>query len=782
MKHRFAILLLMLFSSISLLAQNSTQGKEFWFSFMENGYKYNVGYWVANTVMISAKRACTGTITKEGDSWAGYTFSVEDNGVAYVTIPEMYAYNEDNEEEVDNKSLVLRATDTVSVYICNIANFSFDASFVLPVESLGSKYIIQSDKQSRSASIGFASKETSAFLIVAVEDNTEVDITPSVKTMHCNANETRTVTLSKGQTYSVRSNYNSRNRDLSGSTVLAKDGKKVAVFNGNTLTCIPSDMGNGMDHIFEQALPVDSWGKQFVVTNSLSRARDIVKVTSSANQNRVSLNGRVVATLGYGDSYEFSLFADEGSCFVETTEPSMVYQYNTTGQELYEPPGNTTGDPSMVWIPPVEQRIKDITFCTFDHENATIDSHYVNIVVERDDTGRVYLDGSLINSADFHPVNGNEDYYFVRKRISHDTHHLSCESGLIGHVYGFGEAKGYAYCVGANVIDLSSGLYVNGLWSEMYGNGLWMCSDETALFEVRTNFPIGGVDWDFDDGQTATGEETTHKFAHKGDYMVKAYLKGVNAYSQEFVYDTMTMEVHVGQSEHHDETHVVCDMDTFDYYGVEYTQSGYYERVGTSIYGCDSSYFLTLEMGFTPDFEIQGTHWPIGGSETHISVNEYAIKLKEPRAEIDTVLWQMDCPNWFLEPHGKGETCTLNIYTYLLEPVMLHVWVVNSCDTIHQEFFIQTSYFDVDEMEGQQDFMVAPNPTDGDLMLHFDNMQGMVELQVVNAQGQMVDAFAVDADVCKAMSYSMSHLSNGLYYFVLKNNGRLLTQKVLMVR
>ena len=210
MKKRFTLSMVLIFLGVSLLAQNSTQGMEFWFSYMENGYKYNGGDWVDNTVMISAKRACTGTISKPDGSLSSIPFSVGDNGITYIVIPEEYAYNEDNSERVGNKSLVLRATDTVSVFISNIATYSFDASFILPVESLGSDYIIQCFDQE----VGYNSTTlddnilTSAFLIVAVEDSTLIDITPSVLTEHelASPGETATIVLNAGQTYFVRSN------------------------------------------------------------------------------------------------------------------------------------------------------------------------------------------------------------------------------------------------------------------------------------------------------------------------------------------------------------------------------------------------------------------------------------------------------------------------------------------------------------------------------------------------------------------------------------------------
>lgn len=787
MKRRIITTVIFLLGSLCTMAQNSTQGMEFWFSYMENGYKYNNAGWVDNTVMISAKHACTGTISKPDGSLDPIPFSVAANGITYINIPEEYAYNEDNSEVVGNKSLVLKASDTVSVYISNIATYSFDASFVLPVESLGSEYIVQCFDQEASYGISMSDRIlTSAFLIIAIEDNTLVDITPSTETEYgiTYPGFTTTITLNAGETYFVRSNYENDLRDLSGTIVMVHDGKKVALFNGNTTTCIPVDVGNGRDHIFEQALPVDSWGQQFAVTTSEGKARDFVKITSAGDDNIVKRNGQEMVTLSRGESYVFSLAASYGSCFIETTQPSMVYLYNTTGEDPYEF-GSGIGDPSMAWIPPVEQRINDIIFCTFnsDYEFASIDSHYVNIVVDKDEVGNVFLDGTLINANDFEPVQGTPDYSFVRMNISHGTHRLSCDNGLIAHVYGFGDARGYAYCVGANVISLSQKLLVNGMWSELYQHGVYMCNDETADLAVVTNYRINAVDWNFGDGQLGEGVEVTHQYESAGDYMAVAYIDGTNEFSLESVRDTLSVAIHVGEPLYVEESYTVCDMDTFDFYGVEYTQSGHYERIGTSVFGCDSTFILTIDMEFTPNFEVVGTHWPVGGSETHISVNEYAIQLVEPRTRLDTVLWQIDCPNWHVDPYGyKGKQCTLYIHSYLLEPVTLHAWAINRCDTIHEEFFIQTSYYGVDESAEEQGFTLYPNPSDGQLTLHFGDTDGWVEIIVFNDLGQVVDTFSVDASQCCEMTYLTPDLSNGLYYFVMKNNGVIRTRRVLLAR
>ena len=129
---RILLVLMFLFAGLATMAQISTQGKEFWFSFMQNGYKRNSGTWVETQVMIIAKRACSGTVTNPRTNWS-MPFTVDDESAVVLSIPENQGYNEDNEGIPSDYGLLLTATDTVSVSIANCATNTFDASFVLPV-------------------------------------------------------------------------------------------------------------------------------------------------------------------------------------------------------------------------------------------------------------------------------------------------------------------------------------------------------------------------------------------------------------------------------------------------------------------------------------------------------------------------------------------------------------------------------------------------------------------------------------------------------------------------
>ena len=501
---------------LPLGAQNtSTQGKEFWVSFMGNGYRTNDtqgGAYIINQVLVSGKRNCTGTISNPNTGWS-QSFFVQANSITTIDNLEAQAYVETSDNErIVQKGLRIVTTDTVSVFCTNIAPVSFDASYVLPIHALADDYMVQTYDQSVYVGMSYDFEQylTSAFLVVATEDNTTVDITPTVAsfTGFHPANETFSINLNAGEAFQYRSTYSGNHRDLSGTRVTAHDCKRIAVFNGNTLTAIPEGR-TSRDIVFEQAMPLQSWGKRFVVTSSYGRQEDYVKVTSSADGNNIKKNGELLATLNAGESRIFSLSNNDASCFIESDYPAAVFLYNTS----YESTSwDHNGDPSMVWIAPVEQRIDEITFTTFhDAVHADIDHHYVNIIVNTEDIATVYLDGELISPLLFQRVNGNQEYSYIRKEISHNVHHLSCAHGFNAHVYGFGNAKGYAYLVGSKAINLSTSLVINGTTLQPQETFQY-CVEEPITFTAEVNLQNYHLLWDFGDGTTSTNNPVTHTY------------------------------------------------------------------------------------------------------------------------------------------------------------------------------------------------------------------------------------------------------------------------------
>lgn len=549
------VLLIFCVSFPKVWAQStSTQGKEFWVSFMGNGFKTRYDLWGESftwlriQLIVSAKRDCHCTI-KNPNTGYEQSFSVGANSTyLFDDIPWEEAYMELEEYgQVLNKGLLVTADDTISVYCSNIAEMSFDASYILPTPALGDDYIIQTYDQSVGSSY-YSNYHTSAFLIVATEEGeTTIDITPTVNTLEGHiANEEYSITLHRGESYQVRSHHNYGSRDLSGTRVTARDCKKIAVFNGNNLTMVP-DGGDDSDCVFEQAMPLKAWGKKFVVTASLGREKnDIVKITSAYDNNEILRNGIILDTLNTGESIAFELRQSDKSCFIEASQSCAVYLYNhSKDDDTYFDDG--PGAPSMVWIAPIEQRINDITFSTFNYESehdTDISDHYVNIIVSAEDIQHVYLDNELLSPLQFEPVNGAPEYRFFRKHIEHGTHHLTCANGFNAHIYGFGHARGYAYMVGSNAKNLSSSLIINNetiLPNETYS----FCANQEVTFYADVNYSEYDLLWDFGDGNTSTENPANHTYNEPLIYNASLLITtdeggctGTSSNSTNFIVDT----------------------------------------------------------------------------------------------------------------------------------------------------------------------------------------------------------------------------------------------------
>jgi hypothetical protein len=873
MKHIWKTLLLLL--ALATATQNSyaqdvtTQGKEFWLSFMGNGFRTNGSpSYVLTQVMVSSKRNCSGTITNPNTNWSR-SFEVAANNITLIDIPEEQAYNGTSDYEIaNNKGLMIVTSDTVTVYCTNIATNSFDASYVLPIQALADEYIIQTYEQSTSYSVfgmqNISNYLTSAFLIVATEDNTTIDITPSINTLGGRpANQEFSITLQKGESYQVRSTLNGNQRDLSGSRVVSRDCKRIAVFNGNTLTTIP-DVDNGYDHIFEQAMPLRSWGKQFVITQSFSRKRDFVKVTSAADDNVIKQNGIVIATLNSGESYSFEIDRNEKSCYIETSAPSGVYLYNTTSSD---DGGNHTGDPSMLWIAPVEQKMTEVTFTTFsgdENHNSSIAHHYVNIIVDSDDTGSVYFDNTLLSSSSFDQVTGNPSFSFIRKEISHNVHHISCANGFNAQVYGFGQDRGYAYLVGSKATDLSTVITVDDL-TVAPGDTVNNCDLATLSFHAEVSFDNYDLKWDFGDGFISTQTSPTHTYEQDGLYQVTLTVATEgNSPCQDSTFNTSVFYISAGkmpdqnyydticftgpdtyegygfsfpysEAETYTKTRTIindngCETiitlnleirpiidtepetvsglcDAYEWHGNIYTSSGHYTDTISDPAGCFTLHHLDLELQYSPhpteifpvDTANHAPHWVITATEFQIISYEFTLYDSIPgNVQLwDSVKWEFEDPNvqWVLERDETtspiGKKCKMYVLNHIEDTVWLRATAYNDCnlhlgDSIEpRRYWFVCSFYGIDEdnpSTGAEafDLDISPNPNNGEMNIHFGEMEGLVNATVYDMQGQTVDRFSLEAIPKSRHSYALVDKKSGIYLFVFNYNGHLISKKIII--
>ncbi len=429
----FTFLSTFIFASVSL-GQGTipTVGKDFWMGYMNNYGTY------ASTIdlqlFISGQNATTGTVDIPLQGWS-QNFNVVPGTVTTVTVPTNLAHHILN-DVVDTRGVHITTNDTVSVFAINFHAYTADASKVLPIRSLGTEYIV-----STFGGIGSGFNLSSEFLIVATEDNTEIEITPSVATSGGHAaGVTYTIALNQGESYQVKAATSTT--DLSGTFVVATAAsgpcRPFAVFAGSQCTNIPTGC-TACDHIYDQLLPVGSWGTEYYTVPFAGTSGYTYQVMARDNGTQVSIDGGAPINLNAGQ-YQFFNNVPAGRQ-ISANQPISVTQY------MQGVTCSLTGDPAMLVLNADDQKIEQVTFSTVT--SAVINQHNLNVICETVDVGTVLLDNVAIPAASFSPYPSNPLNSYASVPIAQGSHSLQAPNGFSGYVYGTGSAESYAYSVGS---------------------------------------------------------------------------------------------------------------------------------------------------------------------------------------------------------------------------------------------------------------------------------------------------------------------------------------------
>ena len=560
MKKQLILGCIMVFWTIfpQYLFAQSTEGTDFWVTLMRGDErKYE-----ELSLTFSAKKA-TKVYVDNTETGLHHEFSVGANAIVRDTLctssktsNESSCYVTDAHAETPvYRALHVTSDEPISLIAANYKDKSFDVAAILPTKALMSEYRIQcySPSAHENASQG------SHFAIVAADDDVVVDITPSVRTYKGKrAGETFTTdTLKKGQVYYVwTGNGTGINYDFSGTIVKARNNKKIAVFNGNSHTNIPTGIRD-RDHIFSQAMPIKYWGKRFAITSSLTTIDaqaagtyweriDKVRVQALVDGTTVKIDGQEVHTFDFVSGsdedkhhfYEFDFgkkdsktdYSGDGhkwfdgvSHYIETSCPCAVHIFMTSDRYDHKSGKYCNGDPSEIWVNPIEQKIKTLTFGTFQTKQVT--DHFLNIITTKDNVNSIELDGTNITDK-FSDLTGNADLVYTRiTGLANGTHTLISDSGFIAHVYGFGEKESYGYPAGGQTKDLTAFVTINGkIYNADSDNKI--CGDDKVVFGCELNYEYDSIYWYFGDGKDCLLREKVDSVEHYYDIAdaYKAYV------------------------------------------------------------------------------------------------------------------------------------------------------------------------------------------------------------------------------------------------------------------
>jgi gliding motility-associated-like protein len=628
---------------------------------MKNGYENNgeyLGQPLKCQIFASAKEANT-TVTVSNPR-TGYsvsqTIGTANSSVSF-DIPKEHAYCTASGTALDRCLLISSGDKPISLYCANFAYQSFDAANVLPYDALTGDYIVQCIPSSSYSS----SDSKTAFLICALRNSTKVEITPSCNTDNgWYAGQKYEITLHQFQCYMVCSNTYGIDGDLSGTIVHSTSCQKpIAVFNGDLITAIPKDNNSARDHIFEQAMPTAYWGKQFVLTGTNGNTLgDVIRVTALEdgtefyldNQPKtVQYNGQTMMALDKGQTGEFELPDNTPAAFFTANNNVAVYLYQKTGFA-----GGNGGDPSMVWISPIEQQVMDITFSTYAfYVSSGSKYHYVNIVCRTQDKNYIKLDNINIGSQ-FTAVPGNPLYSYARPLVTEGTHRLQCTQGdgFTAHVYGYGVPLGYAYMVGSS---MKPGTFlVNGTDVKDLPADFAICENDPIVFINDSRYEYDSLQWIIDKISPLRRVYDTisdileYDFAARGEgaglYKVMRVIHAASSdcYDPDAPPDTTTMLLNVVPLYAMHDTITICPKGLpYTYHGQSIASAGSYTVPLKSRYGCDSTYYLQLSvqpLGDTMDITICER-------DSFFFVDRW---LKDPGTYIDTVTAQYGCDSVLL--------------------------------------------------------------------------------------------------------------------------------------
>ena len=376
-------------------------------------------------------------------------------------------FNQGTHSALTQRAYRITSTVPIVVYQFNpydnsIQVFSNDASLLIPVTALGTRYTVLSWPQTIAYTPAEAATnmelDLRAFLtVVGTEPDTRVrvsltaDVVPSgeegVPIRRANAGETIELTLGPFDVLNLETGYYrgraSFNADFTGSVVEAS--APVAVFAGSEASDVPifetlAERACCADHLEEQLPPDHTLGFNFVVPHTASRTQAVAAAGASVTPlehepewYRVLAirDGTVVRTTIPGfeelelDAGESEILESETSFVLRASASVSVGQFVgsqwTTGMTASDLPG---GDPAFSIVPPIEQWRRSYVFLTPD--KYAFD--YVMVMVARDQLALVTFDGEPmatrarcyreradgLREEDPHPA----DYYVINCALS----------------------------------------------------------------------------------------------------------------------------------------------------------------------------------------------------------------------------------------------------------------------------------------------------------------------------------------------------------------------------
>lgn len=344
--------LLLWIQLLCALSAWSQTGREFWFVAPEVTSDHKPAYPVVLRITALDQSANVVVSMPANSSFTPISFSVGANKQYSITsdIGSFTIETLENKpaNSILNKGLLITSDADITVYY-EVASTNNPDKFALKGENaLGMEFYIPSQDEFQNHSFSIQAKEHVD--IVATEDNTQISITPTTAIVGHAANVPYTITLNRGETYSLEAVGTNSTTSLKG-TYISSDKNIAVTISDDSIDGNNTSPGH-WDLIGDQLIPTTILGLEYIAVRSNTNAGTPQKVYILATENNTYVNIANDPTksryLQKGE--QFSLDIVNNATYIKADKP--IYAYEVTGlvEEMGSailPPITCTGSTSV---------------------------------------------------------------------------------------------------------------------------------------------------------------------------------------------------------------------------------------------------------------------------------------------------------------------------------------------------------------------------------------------------------------------------------------------------
>lgn len=502
------LLIFLLASCLGFAQDKSNRGTEFWLGYGNNVTFTFPDYDGVNSqqmvLYISAEEAAVVTVSVNGTSWSQVVNIPAGSVNTAITLPKTGP--EDCRilsEGIFDKAIHIVSDKPVVVYAHQYNTQLSAATMLLPVETYGYTYYSVNFKQP----VVGNDWGKNWFYVIASEDNTTIQITPSDTTEGgVLPGETITVNLNKGQLYSVFGRITNDNVcDLTGSKVVSIAGADgnchpVAMFSGSNrfILCLT----DGGEVAQQQIFPASAWGTRYLTFHSIVALSNPLttpflnyyRVIVSDATTVVKRNGVPLTGLQRNRYYEFSSTSGD---YIESDKPVLVGQYTPNSNQCTGTNMSPQGDPELMFLPSIEQGIKRTR--VYNTKNANITVNYLTIILPNNGVASLRVNGAAVPASQrrIHP--NNSDYTVVARRLIGPGSQITIESdsGFTASIYGSGIFESYGYIAGTLINNLNSIGSIQNVYNVSGQPNSFTCPKSPFQFSIKTAYRLTSLQWLF---------------------------------------------------------------------------------------------------------------------------------------------------------------------------------------------------------------------------------------------------------------------------------------------